>query len=175
MKKASILLITASLFAGDWSAPVEVRHDETLCLTYRARLDGPYLVVEAKIESPWHTFSMDNTKRAEEKLAGKKAISMDRPTEIVLSGGLAADGGWLQTPPKDFSKPQLRWFSWGFEDHATFAVKVKRLGAGPAKLAIKGQACTDSICRNIDTSLTVTASKPGASAELDLGGLTPVR
>jgi hypothetical protein len=45
---------------GEWSNPVEVRHDENLCVSYQARLDGPFLVVRATLGSGWHTFAMDN-------------------------------------------------------------------------------------------------------------------
>jgi hypothetical protein len=131
--------------------------------------------VEAKVESPWHTFAMDNTKRAEEKLAGKKAISMDRPTEVTAGAGVKIDGGWLQTPPKDFSKPQLRWFSWGYENHAVFVVKAQPAGSGPTQIGIRGQACTDSICKNIDVPLAVPAAKNAATAQGSYQDLIPVR
>jgi hypothetical protein len=164
-----------AIAAGPWSAPVEVRHEETLCLTYRARLDGDYLVVRAAIEPGWHTFSMDNKKRAEEKLAGRRSLGIDQPTEIKLSGGLEAVGPWYQTAPKDFSKPELRWFSWGFEKEALFAVRVRRLGAVPARLAIRGQACTDVTCKNIDASLTLPPAPAGAATEIKLAEFVPVR
>jgi hypothetical protein len=152
-----------------------VRSDENLCLTYRARLDGSFLVIHTKVESPWHTFSMDNRQRAEEKLAGKKSLGIDQPTEFTLSGGLEAAGPWYQTAPKDFSKPQLRWFSWGFEKEAVFAAKVRRSGAGPAKIAVKGQACTDVTCKNIDAAITLPlANSAGDPSAINLKELVPV-
>lgn len=143
----------------------EVRHDDQLCLAYQAALEGDYLVVRAAIEPGWHTFAMDNERRAKEKLAGKMSLGIDRQTEIALTGGLAAAGGWYQTPPKDFSKPELRWFSWGFEKEAVFAVKVHRAGAAPAKIQIRGQACTETTCKNIDVELAGPAGqlKPAAA------------
>ena len=107
-----------------------MHHDDNLCLSYQARLDGEYLVVRANLEPGWHTFAMDNKQRAEEKLAGKKSLGIDRPTEIVVSGGLQTAGPWLQSQPKDFSKPELRWFSWGFEKQALFVAKMRRAGRG---------------------------------------------
>jgi hypothetical protein len=173
MKFALILIGAAALAApGPWSAPVEVRSDDVLCLTYRARLDRDVLVVQAKIESPWHTFAMDNKARAEEKLAGKKALSVDQPTEFTLTG-LELAGPWLQSPPKDFSRPQLRWFSWGFEKEAVFAAKVKRTGTGPAKIGVRGQACTESICKNIDASISGVTVNSGVS-DINLKGLVQV-
>src|SRR5580693_10713429 len=117
-------LMAVVLIAGGWTAPVEVRFQEDLCLSYKARLDGPFLVVRATVEPGWHTFAMDNKQRAEEKLAGKRSLGIDHPTEIVLSGGLEAVGPWYQSAPKNFSKPELRWFSWGYEQQAFFVTRV---------------------------------------------------
>ena len=119
------LLLSTTLAAGDWSSAVEVRHDDEIAISYQARLDGTFLVVRAALGPGWHTFAMDNKRRADEKLAGKPALSVDRPTEIVLLGFDLA-GSWYQTPPKDFSHPDLRWFSWGFEGQAVFAAKIRR-------------------------------------------------
>jgi hypothetical protein len=174
MKLAKLLLAALSAQAGDWTPPVEVRHEETLCLTYQARMDGPYLVVRAKIEPGWHTFSMDNKRRAEEKLAGKPSLGIDRPTEVTLTG-LQPAGPWYQSAPKDFSRPELRWFSWGFEQQAIFALKVK--GPAPsARIGIRGQACTETTCKNIDTEVTLKQPRvtPGGG-ELDIAKLIQVR
>ena len=171
MKRILILATTAALWAGDWSAPVEVRHDEDVAVAYQARMDGQWLVVRAKVGTGWHTFCMDNKRRADEKLAGKQAISVDKPTEITARG-VELDGAWYQTPPKDFSHPELRWFSWGFDKEAVFAAKVKR---GPAtSLTIKGQACTDSICKNIDVTVPIPVSGSAAS-EINMKDLVQVR
>jgi len=171
----SALLLAAVTHAADWSQPVEVRHDDNLSISYQARLDGPYLVVRATLGSGWHTFSLDNQKRAEEKLAGQPALSVDQPTVIKPAEGLAIEGLWYQTPPKDFSRPQLRWFSWGFDREAIFAAKVRSTGATPAHLAIRGQACTETICKNIDVSLSLPVAKPSPTAELNLKDLIPAR
>ena len=144
---------------------VEVRHDDELCVSYRARIDGPYLVVQATVGSGWHTFAMDNKVRAEEKLAGKPALSIDKATEI---SGVEIEGPWYQTPPKDFSRPELRWFSWGFDRLALFVAKVRR--AAPS-LTLKGQACTEKICKNVDVSIPVEAGK----APFDLKDMVQVR
>src|SRR6185436_11527357 len=164
------------LAAGAWTDPVEVRHDDNLCLSYRARLDGAYLIVEAKLEPGWHTFAMDNRQRAEEKLAGKKALSIDHPTEIAVSGGMTAEGPWYQTPPKDFSRPELRWFSWGFERQAQFAAKIRRSGPAATQMAVRGQACTDTICKNIDVTIVLPPAKSpaGDSPVINLNNLVKV-
>ena len=163
-----------SLLAAEWSSPVEVRHEDALCVSYEARLDGPYLVVRATVGPGWHTFALDNKRRAEEKLAGQPALSMDRPTEIVALSGLATTAPWYQTAPKDLSRPELRMFSWGFERSAVFAAKARRT-AGPAKLAIRGQACTETVCKNIDVTVTVPVPAKSGPAEIDLKNLIAVR
>ena len=69
------------------------------------------------------------------------------------------EGGWLQPELRNFSKPELRIFSWGFEKEALFAAKVKKTGSEKvARIGIKAQACTETICKDISKEL-----------ELDLG------
>ena len=158
---AELALIGATcLFAQS----VEVRHDDELCVTYQARIAGPYLVVQATLGSGWHTFAMDNKVRADRKLEGKPAISIDKATEIT---GAQTEGPWYQTPPKDFSRPQLRWFSWGFDHDALFVAKVK---GGPSAVTLKGQACTEKICKNVDVSIPVARG----TGVIDLKGLVEV-
>jgi DsbC/DsbD-like thiol-disulfide interchange protein len=174
---AYLLAVCAVAQAGDWSPAVDVRHDDELCVAYQARVDGPYLVVRATLGPGWHTFAMDNKVRAEEKLAGKPAISIDRATEITAGGGLETAGPWYQTPPKDFSRPELRWFSWGFDRQAQFVTKVRRAGGAASTLTLKGQACTEKICKNVEVSIAVPAAKAGAAAasSTDLKELVQVR
>jgi len=172
------VMVLCAANGAEWSEPADVHHEETLCLSYRARLDGSYLVVRAKIEPGWHTFAMDNKQRAEDKLAGKRSLGIDHPTEITLTGGLEVTAPWLQSPPKDFSKPELRWFSWGFEREAVFVAKIRRTGTTPARLAIRGQACTETTCKNIDVELSLPPVKTSASAggaEINLKDLIQVR
>src|SRR3954466_3380405 len=85
------------LSAGNWSTPVEVRHEDALCVSYEARLDGPYLVVRTTVGPGWHTFALDNQRRAKEKRAGQPALSSDRATEIKPVSGLATTAPWYQT------------------------------------------------------------------------------
>src|SRR5687768_10215044 len=166
------LLFAAAASAGDWTAPVAVLHEMKPCVSYRAKLDGDLLMVQATIEPGWHTFAMDNQRRATEKLAGKKSLGIDMPTEIKVTG-LDVTGPWRQTAPKDFSKPDLRWFSWGFEQQALFVAKVR--GSAPAQIVIRGQACTESICKNINLEILLPASdSKSAAASMDLTSLVPV-
>jgi hypothetical protein len=168
----------AVAFAADWTDPVEIRQELKRCVSYRARLDGQFLVVQATHETGWHTYAMDNKHRAQEKLAGKRSLGIDRPTEIGLTEGLELAGPWYQSPPKDFSKPGLRWFSWGFEGQALFVAKARRSGAGPARIAIRGQACTEATCKNIDVEISVPlveAQTDAAASGIDFKTLVQVR
>jgi len=172
----TILFLFASLgSAADWSQPAEVRHEDAVVISYTARVDGPYLVVRANLGKGWHTFALDNVQRVEEKLAGKKALSMDRSTEIGVTG-VQVEGPWYQSPPKDFSRPELRMFSFGYDRDVIFAAKVRPPGPGSVKLRIRGQACTETVCKNIDVPLTVAIPpKPGAAAEVKLHDLVQAR
>lgn len=172
MKLLALLGIVATGIAADWSAPAEVRHDTQLCVTYRARIAGSYLVVEATHQPGWHTYAMDNKLRAQEKLAGKKSLGIDAPTEIKVSEGLEIAGPWLQTEPKELSKPEIRWFTWGYDGKALFAAKAKSARAG--RVAIRGQSCSDTTCKNIDVELVLRAGKAG-SDPAEIKGLIPVR
>jgi hypothetical protein len=170
----ALLAAAAAAHAAEWTTPVEVRHEDELAIAYQARLEGDMLIVRATLGPGWHTFAMDNKRRVDEKLAGKPPLSVDRPTEILASGALQPVGTWLQSPPKDFSRPELRWFSWGFEGQAVFATKVRRTTAGPARLTLRGQACTASVCKNLDLALTVPAASNAAST-FDTKSLIEVR
>jgi hypothetical protein len=174
MTRLSLLLFLSLPSFAQWTPPVHVEHDNQPVISYRAQLAGDYLVVEASLADGWKTFAMDNQKRADEKLAGKKALGIDRETSITVSGGLTLTNGWLQTPPKDYSRPELRWFTWGYQGKALFAAKVARKGSGVAALNIKGQACTESVCKNIDVDLNVPLAARPAPA-IDLSALIPVR
>jgi DsbC/DsbD-like thiol-disulfide interchange protein len=175
MTRTILLLIASLASAADWSQPAEVRHEDALVISYTARVDGPYLVVRANIAQGWHTFALDNVQRVEEKLAGKPALSMDRSSEIAVAG-VQLEGPWHQSPPKDFSRPELRMFSFGYDRDAVFAAKVRRAVSGTATLRIRGQACTETVCKNIDVPLTVGLSgSPGIAAEVKLQELVQAR
>jgi hypothetical protein len=179
MSRQRVVCLAAFAFlaeAGDWTAPVEVQHEHQTCISYRARWAGGVLVVEAAIAPGWHTFAMDNKQRQQEKLAGKPSLGIELPTQITLADGLTAQGPWYQTEPKDFSKSEIRWYSWGFERQAVFAVKAKRSGPGPARIGVRAQACTESICKNVDVTLQAPLTDaPAGGPGVDFGALTRVR
>ena len=166
------ILLLALAGADTWGPPAVVTFDEKPCVTYRAQLAANgTLLLAVKLETGWHTFTMDNDKRATAKLAGKKALGADKPTEVLALAGLEVKGPWKQSPPKDFSQPELRIFSWGFEKEALFAAPAA-LSGGPASVRVKAQACTATVCKNID--ITVEVAKSEASAA-DLAGLIAVQ
>ena len=176
LKMMIVLAIASISQAAEWTAPVHVLHEFKPCVTYRAKLDGEYLVVQATIQPGWHSFAIDNERRAAEKLAGKSSLGIDQPTILKVQNGLEVAGPWHQTPPRDFSKPELRWYSWGFEQQATFASKVRHTGAGPVEIDIRGQACSDKTCKNIDVSLSMPLPAPAeATTTVDLKALVQTR
>lgn len=168
----AILLVLTFSATESWGPPAVVSHDDTPCVTYRARVSGGRLAVEVKLEPGWHTFAMDNDKRAAAKLAGKKALSSDKPTQLQPEG-VETTGPWLQSQPKDFSQPELRIYSWGFDGAAMFMAPAKASGTGAARVRIKGQACTPTVCKNVD----VVAEAPvlGKSKAPSTEGLIPVQ
>jgi DsbC/DsbD-like thiol-disulfide interchange protein len=175
---AALALNAVAAQPGGWTDAVEVRHDDDLCISYQAKVDGPYLLVRATVAPGWHTFAMDNKRRADEKLGGKPALSVDRATEITSAAGLEPIQPWYQSPPKDFSHPELRWFSWGFDRQAIFVAKVRRTSGAAAHLNLRGQACTDSLCKNIDVELSVPLASvrlQGDLSDVNLKDLVPVR
>jgi DsbC/DsbD-like thiol-disulfide interchange protein len=147
--------------AGDegWGPPAIVSHDEKPCVAYRAQFSAGRLAISVKLEPGWHTFTLDNDKRASAKLNGRKALSADKPTQIEAEG-LTLAGPWLQPEPKDFSQPELRIFSWGYENSALFVAPATLANSnGPRRVRIKGQACTQTVCKNVDVTAEVVESK----------------
>lgn len=171
-----LALAMTSAPASEWSAPVDVLHDFKPCVTYRGQINGELLVIQATLQPGWHTFTIDNERRAAEKLAGKPSLGIDQPTRINLGKHLELVGAWYQSHPKDFSKPELRWFSWGFDQQAIFAAKVRQSGPGPAQIGIHGQACTETTCKNIDITLSIPLSPATKRTQtVDLQTLVEVR
>lgn len=173
--KTTVLFLAAFLaHAAEWSQPAEVRHEDAVVVSYTARVDGPYLVVRAKVAPGWHTFALDNVQRVQQKLAGKPALSLDRSTEIAVTG-IQLNGPWRQAAPQDFSRPELRMFSFGYDHEGVFAAKIRPTRAASANVRISGQACTDSICKNVNVAFAVPVSKkPETTWETKLDQLVPV-
>ena len=127
---------------------VRVWLDDMHALSYRARVEGDWLVVEATHEPGWHTYAMDNVVRAREK-SGKMRPETELPTVITPLDGLTIKGDWRQSPPLDLSTPDIRWYTWGFERRSYFAVRVDK-AILPSSVQIDAQACTDALCAMVD-------------------------
>ncbi len=178
IRQTALLILAVAASAADWAGPVDVRHEFKPCVSYRAKWDGEFLVLQATHEPGWKTYAMDNKRRADEKLAGRQSLGLDAPTEIAVTGGLQIAGPWHQSPPKDFSKPELQWFSWGFDGQALFVAKVRRSGTRPAQITVRGQACTETICKRVDVAISLLppgARTRTAPSSVDLKTLVPVR
>ena len=172
MIRLSLLLVAASsLSAAEWTAPVEVTMDTEKCVAYDAKIEGGYLTVRATHFGEWHTYAMDNEQRSKKALAGKMSLGVDGPTKITVGGGAKTVGPWHQTEPIDLSKPEIRWYTYGYEEPALFVTKLEASGASAA-VEIRAQACTADKCKNIDLSLSVPVNRSGASP--DLSKLVPV-
>lgn len=162
--------------AGEWSKSVSVGRSGSNCVTYRARLQQDWLVIEAKHAADWHTYAMDNRQRALQKLNGEDPLGMELPTEISIGEGLKPVGKWHQTKPADFSKPELGWYSWGFSKTSVFAVRVKQLDKPQTTISIRGQACDAKSCLGVDVSLALALSpSTTAGPKVDTSKLVKVQ
>lgn len=165
MIQSLIVFVLAAFTVADdagWSNAVVVRQGADQIVRFQARVDGGYLLVRAMHEEGWHTYAMDNELRAVESLRGKMSLGIEQGIEITVAGGLELEGHWLQTAPRDLSRPELRWFTYGFDQTAFFARRVKNLTADPVVLRVKGQACSGETCCQIDVELHLQDVKPSA-------------
>ncbi len=161
------LLSAPVLSAAEWTDSAAVKMGVETCVEYQAKIEGGYLTVRATHFGDWHTYAMDNELRAAEKLAGKMSLGIDAPTQIAVTGGAKTAGGWLQSEPVDLSRPEIRWYTFGFEAPALFVTKIERAGGGPAEIAVRGQACTATQCKNIELTLSVPVVEGGSRPDLD--------
>lgn len=172
---ALLLFMALPLMAGEWSPPaVATARDGKALLTCRARLAGDFLLVEFRVAEGWHVYAMDNERRAKEALAGKMSLGVEQNTEVSVAGGLALAGDWYQTEPKDFSQPELRWYSFGFEGTALAAAKIRRNGERSAKVAVRAQACDSVSCISVESEIELPVME-AATADFSPEGLVRVR
>lgn len=181
---AVCLVVAAAADESGWSKAVIVRQGPEQIVRFQARIHGGYLLVRSIHEDGWHTYAMDNELRAAEALRGKMSLGIEQGIEITVTSGLELDGRWLQTEPHDLSRPELRWYTYGFEKTSLFACRVKSLTADPVVLRISGQACSGDTCCQVDVELqlagikqTTDASTQGDDEQLKawLAGLVPVK
>lgn len=175
LRFAFSLALTLPLMAGDWSAPsVATARDGRELVTCRARLAGDYLLVEVTAAEGWRVYAMDNEQRATEALAGKMSLGVEQNTEVQVEGGLELDGAWLQPPPRDYSQPELRWYSYGFAGASLFAVRVRRTGAPTASVTVTAQACDSASCVSVEAQIDLPVAADGGES-FRPEGLVPVR
>jgi hypothetical protein len=136
-----------------WSKAAVVLEDSRPVVRFQARIDGDYLLVRARHEEGWHSYAMDNETRGTKALKGRASLGIEQGVEIKVRGGLVLDNHWRQTRPLDLSKPEIRWYTYGFEQTAIFACRVKTVTSKPIVLHIGGQACSGETCRKIDVVL----------------------
>ena len=162
----ALAIVSMRAFAGEWAEAKPVMYRGEIAMTYRATLAGDWLIVEAKHNPEWHSYAMDNVQRAK-KASGKETPETELPTRIAVSGGLKTVGAWKQSPPKDLSKSDIQWYSWGFTDTARFAVKVERTPGAEAAITINGQSCNATSCSMVrDVRIAIPAAmKAGDAAE----------
>lgn len=152
-----IVLVSAALTSDEpaWSKAAVVRDGSKGVVRFQARIDFDYLVVRATHEKEWHTYAMDNQARGTKALQGKKSLGIEQGIKIKVKSGLVLDDHWLQSRPRDLSKPELRWYTYGFDHTAVFACRIKTVTAEPIIVQIRGQACSGESCRTIDAVLEI--------------------
>ncbi len=138
-----------------WSKEAVVRNGRQPVVRFQARIDNDYLIVRAIHQERWHTYAIDNEARAEKALQGKMSLGIELGIGIEFKSGLKADGEWLQTSPLDLSRPEMRWYTYGFSQTAVFARRVTVLESEPIVLRIRGQACDGETCCAVDAVLEV--------------------
>ncbi len=154
----SLLFVALSNDESAWSKEVIVRQGQDPVVRFQARLEHDYLIVKATHIGGWHTYAMDNELRAATALKGKKSLGIEQALEVRVESGLELDGLWLQTEPSDFSKPELRWYTYGFDQTALFACRVKKVTSDQAILRVRGQACSGDTCCQVDVVLKIQAT-----------------
>lgn len=170
------LMACSAAMAAEWTEPKEVRMRRDKVVSYRAMLAGDTLIIEAKHEPGWHTYAMDNVHRAREA-SGKEKPDCELPTRFEVSGALEIDGPWRQSEPADLSNVDIKWYTFGLEETAYFAVPVKRTGEGDATIRINAQACNESRCSMVDgleLTVSVSADAGDAAPLIDLDKLVDV-
>lgn len=172
---AAVLCAAAGAWAGEWSEAKPVLYRGDIVATYRARIVGEWLVVEAAHQPEWHTYAMDNVVRAK-KATGEESPTTELPTKIDVSGGAKVAGAWKQSAPKDLTQIDIKWYTWGFEGTARFAAKLERVSDEPVVITVNGQLCNASLCSMVrDLKIEVPAGDAGTDeAAALLEGLVEV-
>lgn len=151
----AVLPAVCAVTPSNVSTEVIARQGKLPVVRIQARLAGEYLLLRVKHTEGWHTYAMDNERRAEKALAGKTSLGVEQGLAIDVAGGLDLEGPWLQPQPTDMSQPELRWYTYGFGETAWFARKVKSARTDESTVRVRGQACSGDTCCPIDVTLTL--------------------
>ena len=165
--------IAATAVAQETGEPArqEVWLGDNFAVSYAARVEGDWLIVDVWHEPGWHTYAMDNVQRASE-VTGKATPDTELPTRITPSPEIELAAPWRQTVPTELSQPELRWYTWGFADRSFFAARLRRTDPG-SWVQVDAQACTDRLCAMVD-GLRVPVTRSGGRS-VDPGSLAVVR
>ncbi|MCG8600862.1 MAG: thioredoxin family protein [Verrucomicrobiales bacterium] len=131
-----------------WSASQYVTKGKEKILRYRAAVTDGHLLIEARHEPGWHSYALDNGIRSE-RVSGRTDGSHELPTSIKLSESVQTIGPWIQTEPNDYSKPDIRWYTYGFEGTSYFAVPLEPgelKTTGNMEISITSQVCDSTSC-----------------------------
>lgn len=80
------------------------------------------------------------------KLKSDKQVDQELPTVINVLDGLPIVGNWRQSPPIDFSNPEIHWHTWGFKGISYFALKLAIIPQNAVSISISGQYCDGKTC-----------------------------
>ena len=141
----------------------EVWLGDNFAVSYAARIEGDWLILDVWHEPGWHTYAMDNVQRARE-VTGKERPDTELPTVITPSPGIELAASWRQTAPTELSQPELRWYTWGFADRSFFATRVLRADPG-SWVQVDAQACTDRLCAMVDGLRVPVTHSDGSSVD----------
>ena len=147
-----------------WSEWIPERVGGHTIVSYRARVQSGYIQIEARHAPGWHTYALDNPFRVAQRLKGRISLGVEEPTRVSTSSELGKLTNWYQTKPKDFSQPEILWFSFGFDGMAQFIAACEpKTGITSARVVIRAQACDGSTCRDVEVALTLPIHKSKTS------------
>ncbi|MGJ8672180.1 Trx7/PDZ domain-containing (seleno)protein [Rubritalea sp.] len=161
-RKAEENLITPNQSNTNWSATEAIRKGNEIAVEYRATITNKHLIIEAKHHKGWHTYALNNPQLAI-KLKGKVG-DQDLPTAITLPSNIKPSQGWLQSPPNDYSKPEIHWYTWGFEGTSYFAIALDEMPKQAIEVGIRSQACTSESCAGT-FDMTLKVPPPSSTEE----------
>ncbi|MEM7674304.1 MAG: hypothetical protein AAF212_13250 [Verrucomicrobiota bacterium] len=145
-----------------WSPAAAAYYGDLAVVRYRAAMFGNTLVVEASHADTWKTYAIDNAKRSKEAF-GENA-QHENPTVINLPETVAPKDPWRQTRPKDYSKPGMNWFTWGFEGKAYFSIELESWPKEGFEIIVSAQVCDPKSCAMANNLVLTVPAENNAGA-----------